>query len=231
LSSDLKPENVLLWIDDVEAVVEIELAKSGSAPHIVGAPPSKGRGGNQTPRNNSVNIMGSQPLPSPSSSSSSIHDKWGFGMSSISSTNSPPAATSNSTDVIVQVMESVRLDSPIGKKTTQVQKPAPGPSLLSQQAPTNKGLDTTVAARATFNTGTSTPEQQVDEDLEHLRVIIADFGNGEWIMAYLVINSVDNLPGTWTHHHFTGKTLVDLTLDISDASKTTSRHGSTGRPR
>lgn len=84
IHTDIKPENVLLWIDDVESVVAIELAKSGT-PTITGAPPSKGRGGNQTPRSYSVSITNSQPLPSPSSSSSSVHEKWGLSMSSITS--------------------------------------------------------------------------------------------------------------------------------------------------
>ncbi|KAE9397472.1 kinase-like protein [Gymnopus androsaceus JB14] len=87
--TDLKPENVLVVIEDVEGVVEDELRKAaasvGSSPanpnpssypagpnRIIGVPPSTGRGGNQTPRteslSNLVQITSSQPLPSPSSS-------------------------------------------------------------------------------------------------------------------------------------------------------------------
>lgn len=66
---DLKPENVLICIDDVEAVISSELASSLAQPlspsnadptdpskpypaptRLIGVPPSKGRGGNQTPR-------------------------------------------------------------------------------------------------------------------------------------------------------------------------------------
>lgn len=52
---------------------------------MVGVPPSKGRGGNQTPRSESISIHSSQPLPSPSSSfgSSPMLDKLAFGMSKI----------------------------------------------------------------------------------------------------------------------------------------------------
>ena len=106
--TDLKPENVLIAIDDVESIISAELAASLAAPYstdpnhpgfpsgnpntaptttrkIVGVPPSKGRGGNQTPRSESVFITGSQPLPSPSSSfvSSPGLDRWAFKMSKI----------------------------------------------------------------------------------------------------------------------------------------------------
>ncbi|KAF6747619.1 CMGC/SRPK protein kinase [Ephemerocybe angulata] len=88
----LKPENVLICIDDVESVIGAELANSAAASatpptRLIGVPPSKGRGGNQTPRSESVFITGSQPLPSPSSSygSSPMLDRWAFGMSKIES--------------------------------------------------------------------------------------------------------------------------------------------------
>lgn len=103
--TDLKPENVLICIDDVESIIQAELAAAAAlasasststspsnpgvlhnAPtKLVGVPPSRGRGGNQTPRSESVFITGSQPLPSPSSSygASPGLDKWAFGMSKI----------------------------------------------------------------------------------------------------------------------------------------------------
>ncbi|KAI0344937.1 kinase-like protein [Trametopsis cervina] len=90
IHTDLKPENVLICIDDVESIIEAELAaqsaSASAAPtRLVGVPPSRGRGGNQTPRSESVFITGSQPLPSPSSSygSSSHIDRWAFSMSKI----------------------------------------------------------------------------------------------------------------------------------------------------
>ncbi|PWZ03663.1 kinase-like protein [Testicularia cyperi] len=87
IHTDLKPENVLICIDDVEAVVEAELRSNPAAvpTKLVGVPPSQGRGGTQTPRRDGIFITGSQPLPSPSSSlgSSPMFDKWAFGMSKI----------------------------------------------------------------------------------------------------------------------------------------------------
>ena len=85
---DLKPENVLIYIDDVESIIRSELANPNNAPKpskFVGVPPSRGRGGNQTPRSESIFITGSQPLPSPSSSygSSPGIDRWGFAMTKL----------------------------------------------------------------------------------------------------------------------------------------------------
>jgi serine/threonine-protein kinase SRPK3 len=91
IHTDLKPENVLICIDDVESIIEAEMTASSNATpppsRLIGVPPSKGRGGNQTPRPESIFITGSQPLPSPSSSlsfgSSPKFDKLAFGMSKI----------------------------------------------------------------------------------------------------------------------------------------------------
>lgn len=87
IHTDLKPENVLICIEDVEAVVDAELRSNPAAvpTKLVGVPPSQGRGGTQTPRRDGIFITGSQPLPSPSSSlgSSPMFDKWAFGMSKI----------------------------------------------------------------------------------------------------------------------------------------------------
>ena len=80
---DLKPENMLICIDDVESIISSKLPTTNTPPtHLVGVPPSKGRGGNQTPHSESVFITGSQPLPSPSSSfgSSPTLEKWAIGM-------------------------------------------------------------------------------------------------------------------------------------------------------
>jgi serine/threonine-protein kinase SRPK3 len=51
---DLKPENVLICINDVESIIQSELAISASNPaspptKLVGVPPSKGRGGEPNP--------------------------------------------------------------------------------------------------------------------------------------------------------------------------------------
>ncbi|KAG8876536.1 serine/threonine protein kinase, CMGC group [Tulasnella sp. 331] len=175
IHTDLKPENVLICIEDVESVVERELdatrSAGGTATKLVGVPPSKGRGGNQTPRSESVCITGSQPLPSPSSSfgSSPMLDKWAFGMSRLDGTNnvakpssSMPIDVQKTTHVLsqVQLMDtpdgSVDPTSPSGSSTKGMQpaailpKLAAGPSLLSQQAPPKS---------ATANPATSSPDQ------------------------------------------------------------------------
>lgn len=102
IHTDLKPENVLICIEDVESVVQAELASCPAAvpTKLVGVPPSQGRLGNQTPRKEAMFIVGSQPLPSPSSSfgSSPMLDKYGFGMSKISGAggaNAPASSVPN----------------------------------------------------------------------------------------------------------------------------------------
>lgn len=154
IHTDLKPENVLICIDDVESVVQAELASCPAAvpTKLVGVPPSQGRLGNQTPRKDSMFIVGSQPLPSPSSSyaSSPMLDKYGFGMSKISGTNlagkSAPASSSaasaaqakDTADSIGDGLGNVKLGAESEltweKTKTPVALPKPhGPSLLSQQ--------------------------------------------------------------------------------------------------
>ncbi|THH26341.1 hypothetical protein EUX98_g7846 [Antrodiella citrinella] len=163
IHTDLKPENVLICIDNVESIIQAELAAQSASPtRLVGVPPSRGRGGNQTPRSESVFITGSQPLPSPSSSygSSSVLDKWAFGMSKIDDAgpgskpgslgkdvlgpmsgdvNGKAAAEkrADSTEQAVEKMSGVTLESsPFGQKTRpDSQSKVAGPSLLSQQAP------------------------------------------------------------------------------------------------
>ncbi|KAL1729312.1 kinase-like domain-containing protein [Schizophyllum commune] len=210
IHTDLKPENVLIAIDDVESIIEAELAASAapspssSAPRtkLVGVPPSKGRGGNQTPRAESVFITGSQPLPSPSSTSSLSSlwngpgsagvgsvDKWGFGMTKIANQDSTGseaaearqaggdernanAAAAANADQISDAMAGIALN---GKP------PGPGPSLLSQQAP---------ADAVPPEIATPKPEDEEAAALlsatEKITVKIADLGNA-----------------TWVEHHFT----------------------------
>lgn len=87
---DLKPENVLIYIPEVESVIQSELALQSSSPStsrsiepheaqqskLTGVPASTGRGGNLTPgprhHRINVNITGSQPLPSASPSGSFV---------------------------------------------------------------------------------------------------------------------------------------------------------------
>ena len=157
IHTDLKPENVLICIDDVEAVVEAELRTNpmAVATKLVGVPPSQGRGGTQTPRRDPVFITSSRPLPSPSSSlsSSPMLDKLVFSMSrldhesrgsvdsghgqslaslsgSLATSNLPPNASSNPLSPTDGKPSNANV-SLGGKMALPVQK---GPSLLSQQA-------------------------------------------------------------------------------------------------
>jgi serine/threonine-protein kinase SRPK3 len=155
IHTDLKPENVLIAIDDVESVIRAELASSSStnaSTRLVGVPPSKGRGGNQTPRSESVFITGSQPLPSPSSfGSSPMLDKLAFGMSKIdpnSTSSSMPNSLPNNNNSsgldgkgkgkqtdsadLARVVSNVSLNSSTSPKP---KPPHTGPSLLTQLAP------------------------------------------------------------------------------------------------
>lgn len=163
IHTDLKPENVLICIDDVESIIQAELAASANAPsqgpRLIGVPPSKGRGGNQTPRSESVFITGSQPLPSPSSSfgTSPMLDKLSFGMSRIDgeATSKPGSYGSSSiakdgssaspfgpldkradsTDIAAERISNVSLDPGFSKMSTPHPAHPPGPSLLTQMAP------------------------------------------------------------------------------------------------
>jgi len=61
----------------------LTLLTTAAPSRMIGVPPSTGRGGNQTPRSDSIFITGSQPLPSPSSSFGS--SSFLAGLSSLSS--------------------------------------------------------------------------------------------------------------------------------------------------
>ncbi|KAF8256547.1 kinase-like domain-containing protein [Lactarius quietus] len=191
-------ENVLICIDDVESIIQNELATAtanGTPPptRLVGVPPSRGRGGNQTPRPESVFITGSQPLPSPSPSSSHgaspMLDRWAFGMSKIDGTG----ATASSASVAASGPGSLT-SPPSGAR----------PSLLTQQAPHDPAhngapripeeggdgeVDGTTVDRATTAAESMALDPQSAgglEAVERITVKIADLGNA-----------------TWVEHHFT----------------------------
>lgn len=157
---------MLICIEDVESIIQNELAVASangalSQPptKLVGVPPSRGRGGNQTPRPESVFITGSQPLPSPSSShgASPMLDRWAFGMSKIDgATSSGPSGPASLTSPPSGVRESsvddkvhaVEMDQASERIAQLLREPGfdensslpdshkpSGPSLLSQQAP------------------------------------------------------------------------------------------------
>ncbi|KAK7019670.1 serine/threonine protein kinase, CMGC [Paramarasmius palmivorus] len=191
IHTDLKPENILISIPNVEDLIRAELQVSASATttRLVGVPPSKGRGGNQTPR--SVSITGSQPLPSPSSSSSSLasmfgaaggggggslSERYGFGMSKITS--------STVDEGLSKGVGSVSLGDggggvEFGKKGKGKGKAGGGsgggggPSLLTQQAPKDKEVE----EKEKEEMQKEIQQGVVEEDLR-ITVKIADLGNG-----------------------------------------------------
>jgi len=182
---------VLICIDDVETIIQNELAAASAngAPsqpptRLVGVPPSRGRGGNQTPRPESVFITGSQPLPSPSSShgASPMLDRWAFGMSKIDggasagasgpgSLASPPGGVRESSAGADDKVHAVEMDQASERIAQLLRDPSfdensslpsghkpSGPSLLSQQAPNHGRVAS--AQRTTANgsdDGTSPP--------------------------------------------------------------------------
>jgi len=207
IHTDLKPENVLICIDDVETIIQSELASSSaniSPPtKLVGEPPSKGRGGNQTPRSESVCITGSQPLPSPSSSfgSSPMLDKWAFGMSKIEGEDaaSKPGSYTDKGITIKRAL-STDLVAEVGNVSLENKAPftgrpgGPGPSLLSQQAPSKsmdvpQPLNVMDEVTSALSSSFMSVDEHSDESMEgteRITVKIADLGNA-----------------TWTEHHFT----------------------------
>ncbi|KAG6915029.1 hypothetical protein DXG01_013841 [Tephrocybe rancida] len=242
IHTDLKPENVLICIDDVESIIQSELASSSTAPSspshakLTGVPPSKGRGGNQTPRSESVFITGSQPLPSPSSmtslsafadraaasnsasssysAGSPMMDRWAFGMSRIEAPQGgrqpAPALPEDlaggvrNVSLTEEAAKSKSRSHEKDKDTGTPNRPATGPSLLSQQAPAHikpipipipasggsspagtammsvdavPGGDVN-AAVSEFLSGAMRTEGEEGGQEERITVKIADLGNG-----------------------------------------------------
>ncbi|KAJ7091954.1 kinase-like domain-containing protein [Mycena belliarum] len=185
IHTDIKPENVLIHIDDVESIIQSELAPPSSAapkPRLIGVPPSQGRGGNQTPRSQS-SVFVSQPLPSPRSSGSLSSsyaaatgsvDRWGLGMTRIEPPTQSPSPSSD-LDIV-----GLSISPPAPPAQAQAQAQA-GPSLLSQARPT--AIPATPAGAMDVD---AEDERQVNGFAERITVKIADLGNA-----------------TWTHHHFT----------------------------
>ncbi|KAK8854938.1 hypothetical protein IAR55_003677 [Kwoniella newhampshirensis] len=180
IHTDLKPENVLICIEDVESVVQAELASCPAAvpTKLVGVPPSQGRLGNQTPRKDGLFIVGSQPLPSPSSSysSSPMLDKYGFGMSKISGVDAFPKTNSvtsshvkrsSTAEALGDGLGNVKLAESSGLKWEKTKAPVPapqGPSLLSQQMnhpPASPGLNPTVPPGSATASTAPTPSQTI----------------------------------------------------------------------
>ncbi|KAG5654014.1 hypothetical protein H0H81_008323 [Sphagnurus paluster] len=226
IHTDLKPENVLICIDDVESIIQSELAVAAApaaASKLTGVPPSKGRGGNQTPRSESVFITGSQPLPSPSSmtslsafaeraagshsasssysTGSPMMDRWAFGMSRIEPGKKNAGEDQDLAGGVSNV--SIAGDAETDTRAGFVGRGGTaGPSLLSQQAPTNTG-STRVGPMPIPGGGTRMSldvDSAVSAFLEE-----AQNGreNGEIVADRITVKIADLGNATWTEHHFT----------------------------
>ncbi|KAL6308528.1 kinase-like protein [Sparassis latifolia] len=223
IHTDLKPENVLVCIEDVESIIQAELAvqsTSATPPptRLVGVPPSRGRGGNQTPRSESVFITGSQPLPSPSSSfgSSSHLDRWAFGMSKIDGDggdggDAQPGSLGSdkredSTEVATERISNVTLDgSPFGGKarTRPDTKPAAGPSLLSRQAPPHAGPSN---APPPYSSEPSSLQEGPAPELDAMLGTSAMSVDSMPLLdgtEKITVKIADLGNATWVEHHFT----------------------------
>ncbi|CAE6434291.1 unnamed protein product [Rhizoctonia solani] len=231
IHTDLKPENVLICIDDVEAVVQAELESSqnSQAPtKIVGVPPSRGRGGNQTPRSESIFITGSQPLPSPSSSygTSPAFDKWAFGMSRINGeddekdkqnevTNGNRDKSETKTDSVERAMGGVSMHDSPGPVT----KPAvaAGPSLLTRNAPADLRNPQQPTPSSSNGKSTSSPSPHGPGAIK-AQVVAADDGSLSPVQPEtrsspsldpaalaerITVKIADLGNACWTDHHFT----------------------------
>ena len=219
--TDLKPENVLICIDDVESIISTELATSLASVNtpptrLVGVPPSKGRGGNQTPRSESIYITGSQPLPSPSSSfgSSPMLDKWAFAMSKIDgddtiATEKAGLSTVNrgpSADLAAEV-GNVSLDTRagyVGREHTLA--PQPSSSSTRPLAVPGSGIseDLEQVSSSVMSIDPESDESSVQLETSKITVKIADLGNGKhsYDIHLFPINFL-LAQATWIEHHFT----------------------------
>ncbi|KAJ7040965.1 kinase-like domain-containing protein [Mycena alexandri] len=208
IHTDLKPENVLIYIPDVESVIQAELALqslSTPAPHQIPPPtqrltgvPTGGRGGNQTPgaRHHNINIQGSQPLsPSPSGSVVSLSslssgsggrsklpaDKWGLGMLKIS-------ADSSAAEGKGKEREADDLDTSLSALSLSKSAPASTTAPMAVPPPLTLDSDRPDSRSEKVEGEEGWVEEVTDAELDYeiITVKIADLGNA-----------------TWTNHHFT----------------------------
>ncbi|KAH8804300.1 kinase-like protein [Flagelloscypha sp. PMI_526] len=215
IHTDLKPENVLIAIENVEDIIEGELVKSaGSATRLVGVPPSKGRGGNRTPRDpslgDSVLITGSQPLPSPSSSFSDI--PWNWGMSRINPdlpadpSASSQASTSPTTSSVLfesisrsESSASSDVASAVSQLSLSSQPPEelPDDPLHSVASPGAAGI-----SQGRPDAETTTPSTPLGRP-EPLPISTEDTSEANQRGEKITVKIADLGNATWVDHHFT----------------------------
>lgn len=220
IHTDLKPENVLIVLDDIEARISNELHSSAPpSSKFVGVPPSMGRGGNQTPRSESFYITGSQPLPSPSSSpgSGKIHDRFAFGMSALNSPPSGPKSPGKGLSEAIKGVANISINTGL---STPGPTSSPGPSLLSQQFashhPMSPPSHITTSNPITPRSGNSPPEvpatsSTIPSPSDPLSLALnetlrarAELSNASAPPSETITVKIADLGNaTWIDHHFT----------------------------
>ncbi|KAK0465261.1 kinase-like domain-containing protein [Desarmillaria tabescens] len=134
--TDIKPENILISIPDIEAHISTELSLSPSpTSRRVGVPlPSNIRSGlairNQRSTRRSVQIFDSQPLSSPSRSAGIHGSSMSFGALNSSSPAAPPPTPSSPTSLSTQIPS-----PPPRRETSQAPQPMDIPSVHPSGAP------------------------------------------------------------------------------------------------
>ncbi|KAH7097924.1 kinase-like protein [Auriculariales sp. MPI-PUGE-AT-0066] len=187
IHTDLKPENVLVSIDDVETVIQTELAVNSDPPTmtVMGVPPSDGRGGNHTPRGESVRCSPSLFTSSgsaPSMSGTNL-DRWSFAMSQLNvdgkthKTDTSEKKISLLTQGLLEqrAKSDVQADAPQALPQPQT-KQAAAKEPPQAQPQTKKVEKVEKEPQQLALIDTDAPPAQED-----ITVKIADLGNATWI--------------------------------------------------
>ncbi|KAJ6498528.1 kinase-like protein [Mycena vitilis] len=225
IHTDLKPENVLIFIPDVEAVIQSEfalqsssssasLSTSPAAPHrvpphphtmLTGVPPSTGRGGNLTPgprhHNINVNITGSQPLPSTSPTGSFVS------LSSLSSGSPGVGRTKAMGDKWGLGMLKISSSGDNAPSAKGKERSEGGEDANDEGDLGMSGLTMSRSAPAAMNAPgpSALPHPPLTLDVEK-----AVEGEGGWVeevmddeYEMITVKIADLGNATWTNHHFT----------------------------
>ncbi|KAF7377454.1 hypothetical protein MSAN_00167100 [Mycena sanguinolenta] len=207
---DLKPENVLIYIPDVESVIQAELtlpspssSSSLSTSHqppppttLRGVPASSGRGGNLTPgprhHNINVNITGSQPLPSTSPTGSFVS------LSSLSSASSSGRSKFPGETWGLGMLKISPDETRSKGKEKSASDPNLGMSVLS--------LSSSAPALTTAGPSHSPPTRDEggrDEKVEGEEGWVEEVVEPEIDYEMITVKIADLGNATWTNHHFT----------------------------
>ncbi|KAJ7100791.1 kinase-like domain-containing protein [Mycena belliarum] len=222
IHTDLKPENVLIYIPDVESVIQSELALQSTSsaalstspppphhmpahqptmPKLIGVPASTGRGGNQTPgarHQVNVNITGSQPLPSSSPSGSFVS------LSALSSSARAKGTGDKWGLGMVKISDEdtkgkgkgTAVEEDLGIAALTLSKSAPASTTpMRMTNPPPPPLRTQDSDHAGSRAGQSEKLEGDDEWVEEVDV------EGDYEMITVKIADLGN--ATWTNHHFT----------------------------